>query len=411
MNTVILVTDSIDIKKKLQENLVLLRETDKILAVNYENAQDVLYDIRPEIVIVHENENRDKTFKLIKYIKSKKIFDLSSIILYANKFDRDFVLEAYDEGIEDYITDGDDPTGMLIRTINCIKKSGLINKIKNLKNYLGCYGIVDNKTGFYSPKFAREIFEMELLNGNFNNGCYMIIAPDEEGKKEFTEEKIVAAIEETIRIDDTVAKISSFRYGILLKTGVDGAINVLNKIKALLPYKCTIKAGITMIDSKKFQEIEKKAVCSLNNALLTNRDYSIYSGDDMENDDWLSIPDKGEKNYKFFKKAFDQKLEKVIAPVFYRLQKSYEEKLSGVRIEQFTDEQQSIFRLIKGKNESRLTIVSPGFSKIIVYIVHSGLDSPENREISLPLNVVTPQKISELVEGFINEFMCVYTSN
>ncbi len=409
MNTVILVTDSSDIKKKLQENLVLLRETDRILAVNYENSRDVLYDIRPETVIIHENVNKKSTINLIKYIRSKKIFDFSNIILYVNKYDRDFVLEAYDEGIDDYISAEADFSELAVRTINCIKKSGLINKINDLKNYLISYGIIDPKNGFYSSKFAGEIFEMELISGNYNNGSYMIITPDEEGKKTFTDERMTLAVEKSIRIDDIAAKISSFRYGLLLKTGVDGAINVLNKIKKNL--SCSIKAGIAMVDSRKFSDIDKKAVCSLNNALLTNREYSIYSGDDIESDDWLSVPDKSEKNYKFFKKAFDQKLEKVIAPVFYRLQKSYEEKLPGTRIEQFTDEQQSIFRLINGKHESRLTIVSPGFSKVIVYIVHLGLDTPENREISLPLNVVTSQKISELVEEFIREFISVYTGS
>ena len=50
----------------------------------------------------------------------------------------------------------------------------------------------------------------------------------------------------------------------------------------------------------------------------------------------------------------------------------------------------------------------PGYSKLVVYITHSGFDSPENREIVVPLNLVNEDKIDEILEGFINEFIGIY---
>ena len=52
-----------------------------------------------------------------------------------------------------------------------------------------------------------------------------------------------------------------------------------------------------------------------------------------------------------------------------------------------------------------LKIVYPGFSKVIVYIVYSGLDSPENREISLPINMLHQKEVSQVVEKFIKEYI------
>ena len=132
MNTVILITNQDEIKQKFQDNLVLLRNTDKLVAVNYDNAPDVLYELRPDIIILHEHENREKTFGIIKYLKEKRIFVNSNIILLVNNYERSFILSAYDEGIDDYLISSAEPSEILIRVINSIKKSDLNSKIRIL---------------------------------------------------------------------------------------------------------------------------------------------------------------------------------------------------------------------------------------------------------------------------------------
>ncbi len=405
MNTIILITNKEEVEKTLSRNLVLLRESDTILASSYEEAPDVVYDKRPDIIIVHEHEDREKTINIIKYLKEKRIFDNVNIILLVEKYDRDFILSAYDEGIDDYFLTTSDPSEMLIRLINCIKKSERNKQFKSLKYYLSSYGIMSEQSGFYSAKFAQEIFELELINKNFAGCTFMVIVPDEEGKKVFSDSKMSSAIKQSTRSCDVVAEASGSRYYLLLNTDINGSIVVLNKLKTLLPEKLTIKAGIAEIQSRKFTEVEKHAICALNEALLNNVDYVVYSERKSESDDWLTQEQDGEKSYKFFKGVYNKKLESVIAPVFYRLQKIYEDKLVNTKIEQFTDERQCVFRLISARNEGRLKIVYPGFSKVIVYIMYSGLDSPENREITLPINMITQKEISEIAEGFINEFV------
>ena len=409
MNTVLLVTNKEDVVNTLSKNLVLLRASDAVQTCTYEDAPDVVYDKRPDIVIVHENEERSKTINIIKYLKEKRIFDNTNIILLVDSYDRDFILSAYDEGIDDYFTINSDPSEMLIRVINCIKKSEQNKSVKNLKYYLSSYGIISGQSGFYSAKFAQEIFELELINSNFTDGVFMIVTPDEEGKKVFSENKMTHAITESVRSCDVIAEASGSKYYLLLNTDVNGALVILNKIKSLLPENLTVKAGIAEICSRKFTEVEKHAVCALNEAFLNNTDYIVYLNHENVTENWFADEQNEEKSYKFFKGVFNKKLEKVIAPVFYRLQKIYEDRFVNTKIEQFTDEKQSVFRLITSRNESRLKIVYPGFSKVIVYIVHSGLDSPENREITLPINMITQKEISDIVEDFIKEFV-LYTS-
>lgn len=405
MNSVILITNKEDIERNLRANMVLLRESDSVVSAYYDDAPDVVYEKRPDIVIIHEHEDRDKTIGLIKYLKEKRVFDNTNIILLVDKYDRDFILNAYDEGIDDYITVSSDPSEMLIRTINCIKKSELHKEIKRVKYYLSTYGIVSEQSGFFSPKFAKEIFELEVMNNNFADGSFVIITPDDEGKKVFSDSKMNAAIKQSVRCGDIVAEASGSKYYLLLNTSCDGAVTVLSKLKGLLPEEFSIKAGIAPISTRKFADIEKKATCALNDALLNNKEYVIYSPNSGDNDNWLAEDQAEVKSYRFFKGVFNKKLEQVIAPVFYRLQKTYEEKLINTKIEQFTDEKQSVFRLINARSEGMLKIVYPGFSKVIIYIVYSGLDSPENREISLPINMLNQKEVSQVVENFISEYI------
>ena len=408
MNT-LLITNRDDVKQKFQDNLVLLRGSDKVIAVPYGEAPDVLYEARPEVVILHEHENREKTIELIKYIREKKLYSSSQILLVANSYDKAFILAAYDEGITDYITVNADPSEILIRTINCIKKSDMAEKINLLSENLRTYGILDTKTDFYNEKYEKDVFDVRLHMDDYKGGCYIILSTDVLAGKPYSGENIVGVIKKSVRQGDMIATLDGARYSIMVKTGLEGAIKIYEKISEEIPNDIKLCAGIAVIDTEKFVEIKNKAVSALNNAKLHGSGYYVYSCDDTSgSEDWLEIPQEKNKTYKLFKKAFSKKIENVIAPIFYRTQKAYEEKIGDAKIEQFTDEQQSVFRIVSGKYESRITMRYPQYAKLIIYIMHSGLDSPDNREIVLSMKQITVSRIEEIMESFINEFIGIY---
>ena len=178
----------------------------------------------------------------------------------------------------------------------------------------------------------------------------------------------------------------------------------MEKIQNILGEKLIIHAGMAKIGEKDFNRLEKEAYAALSDACLA-KETAVFLEEKVKTlDSWLSDDEKDEKNYKLFKNAYNNKLEKVITPVFFRLQKAYEEKLFETKISQYSDELQSVFQLSNKKQESRLKIIYPGFAKIVIYIIHDGLDSPENKEISLNLNEITPKILSKIVEDFIKEF-------
>lgn len=397
---ILLITNEQNIIETFGEKLMLLRETDELSYCDYEEAPDIVFADKPDIVIVHEHNDKNKSINLIKYIKTQ----IDSILLLINRYDRDFILNAYDEGIDDYFMTNSDPSEISIRTVNCIKKENLKKKIKQYQTYLKQYDILDKTTAIITDKFSKEINSKELSLNDFTRGALMVISPDEEGKLKYSADKVIQSVKKAVRYSDIITQGGGTKVFILINEGgISGAVKILEKIKQELNNEISIKAGICAITSDNFAVLEKNAQCALSDSLLGNLDFSIYTETSAINgENWLE-PQK-EQNYKLFRVAFNKKLEKVIAPVFYRLQKSWEEKLFNTKVEQYTDESQSLFKLTNPKQTSLLKIVYPGFAKVIVYITHEGLDSPENTEISLPLNKINTKEITNIVEKFIKEF-------
>lgn len=396
MTKILLITTNKNIIETFAEKLVLLREADELSYCDYADAPDIVFSDKPDVVIVHENDDKEKLLNLIKYIKTQT----DSVLLLINKYDRDFVLSAYDEGIDDYFSINADPSEISIRTVNCIKKDNLKKQIKRNTAILQQYGIFDKHDELITHKFAKEICETELDP----NGALLIISPDEKGKLKFSSDKLIPAIKKSVRFNDIITHSNGTKIFILTKNGgISGAVTIFEKLKHELDGEFSIKAGVCETDNEDFSILEKHAQCALSEALLGNHEIIIYSQDNISDGTcWLDQPK--EKNFKLFKTTYNKKLEKVIAPVFYRLQKSWEEKLFNTKIEQYTDDIQSIFRLSHPKQTSLLKILYPGFAKVIVYITHEGLDSPENNEISIPLNQINTKELTKIVENFIKEF-------
>ena len=149
MNTITLVTNNEDVKIRLQENLALLRKTDKLISVNYDNAREVINEFEPSVIILNENVNRTLTIDLIKSIKSNRAVSTSSIILLMNSIDGDFLLEAYDAGVDDYFCISSEPAEILVRIINGIKKQQINIKLNRYSNNLEFCGVIEQKSKYY----------------------------------------------------------------------------------------------------------------------------------------------------------------------------------------------------------------------------------------------------------------------
>lgn len=400
-DNILLITDEEDVAANVLSKLVLLRESDSIAVSDYKIARKTLENSSVSIVIVHQKDDKEKTLNFIKTIKS----DDYAIILLVNKYEQDLILASYDMGIADYFSINSESYEMLIRTVNCFKRQTLKSKTLRDGSLLKLLGAIDNETEFYKYKYCKDLLAEFVKDKKFYNGMFLIIAIDDATKNRFSTDKLAKAIKQSIRGNDIATVVKGGKYYLMLPN-IDkvGAFTVVEKIQRILGDKLLIHAGVSKIADKTFDRLEKEAYAALSEAIQT-KELSVFLEEKVKTlDSWLTEDEKDEKNYKLFQNAYNNKLEKVIAPVFYRLQKAYEEKLFNTKIEQYSDELQSVFQLSSPKQESRLKILYPGFAKIVIYIIHDGLESPENKEISLNLNEVTPRSLSKIVEDFIKEF-------
>lgn len=407
-SNIILITNDEDVVQVLKPKLVLLREIDNILPATYTEAINKINETLPEIVLLYCAENeREECLELIKQIKSNEEIKGISILLIVDKYNQDFVLSAFDENISDYLKIDTDDVELLMRTIWCIKKSLLINTIKKQNTLLQDLAVIDKNTGFYNNEHCDKIFENEFKNLKKYalEGVLMLVSASEECKTKLSPFQLAKAIRNSTRESDILVNGTANRFYVLLReTNLKGAFCVWDKIKRNVGETYTLNAGISIIGEKAFETLKTELLNALVEANSTKQEVIIVSEEESSSDNWLDKINSSQKNFKLFKQAFSKKLEKVITPVFFQVQKVYEEKLFEVAIEQYSNATLSSFLLKKNDKVSELRITYPGFSKINIDIIHQGLDSPENKRISLDLTELDEAKLTQILEEFIEEY-------
>lgn len=383
---ILLVSDDNDFAQKLDEKLIFLRKNDEIIISDYASALDLIGEC--SVVLVHENSTFEQTLSMIKDLRKKKEI---SIILVANSNNENLILESADLGVDDFILANAENFEFVLRIVHNIEFSVLKQLSQGYIKLLKQVNVVDDYSGLFNFDNCQQILKEQ------KNGIFMAISPCD--KMKFSLDEVGFAIKFAIRKNDIafIGRGSNF-YLYLKDTDFEGAKNVFDKINT----KIKISAGVADISGKTLEKFEKEAQDALIEAQKTEQKFVVHQTKENTLDEWLADTKSG--NYKLFRKLFNTKLEKVITPVFYRLQKSYEDKLKNTEIIQFTTDEQCVFEL-KNKNiKSSLRIIYPGFAKIIVTIKHEGFDSPENSEISLPLDKITQKELVEIVENFIKEY-------
>lgn len=403
-SNILLISDNISITKTFKEKLVLLRRVDEIITVSETEFCENINEYLPNVIFLVEAEDREITVQTLDLLNAN--FKNVSVILISEKKDFDFALAMYDRGVFDFIYMDTTPAEILIKVINALKKFDILALGERNRDLLENAGFISLESGFYKEECANELMLATLDAPKSSDDSFMIIACDELDRAYFKTEPLIKAIKESVRLSDFVIELKSGKFYLYLKnTDETGAVFVYTKIREKLEAQFRIKAGIVAVSGRSFRDIEQKASVSLTDAMLSASDYIVYKDREIpQPDEWVLEPEEKQKDFKIFKQLFLKKLDKVINPVFYRLQTSYEGMLGDTKIEQYAHETQCIFHLKNPKQTSRLTIVYPGLAKVVIYITHSGWDSPENKEIFMPLKQLTEATLSEILETFIRDF-------
>lgn len=407
-NNIVLISNDNSIEQSLKPKLVLLREVDNILTTGYADAIESIKKIKPETVLLYCSIEKNECLELIKKINSDEETKKTVILLIVKEYDQDFILSAYDENITDYFTLSSDDVEILMRTIWSLRKNALIKTIKRQQDLFENLGVTNKLSGLYTTEYCDKIFDTEFNNirKTDSEGVLMLISASEESKTRLNPLELAKAIKSSTRVSDVIAHAPANRFYVLLhETDLKGAFCVWDKVKRTVGEAYSLNAGVSVLGQKSFEELKSELLNALIESASTNQDLVIVSEEEKKySNDWLDKIGSAQKNFKLFKQAFTKKLDKVITPVFFQMQKLYEEKLFETKIEQYSNATLSAFILKKDNCASELKITYPGFSKINIEIIHQGLDSPENKRISLDLTELDESKLTQILEDFIQEF-------
>ncbi|MBE7712913.1 MAG: hypothetical protein E7Z87_04135 [Cyanobacteria bacterium SIG26] len=404
-HNILLITDYDEIAKNILEKLVLLRANDNITVCDTKSFKKIIENSMYYVIILHENEDKDSTIKLIKQIKDIK--QDCEILLLLNKTNKETILEAYDSGIFDYFTINTENYEMLIKTVNCFKFKNL--KEINCRNdiFLNQLGVLDAKLGIYNQKHLKEIFIDLSDYPSIKNGVFVILTLDESTKTKVSTNRLGQLLKNMLRKDDIIAIGRGGKYFLILPN-----INILNtkaviqKIQEKMGQDCIIRAGISKIGIQSFETICKNATNALTSACHNNKNIVCLENNIDKENIWLEDQDSiQQKGFKLFKTALSNKLENIITPLFYRFQKDCQSKLKNTTVSQYTNDIECVFCLKNQKSKSELLLQYDGFTKFNIEIIHSGLNSAENSKFELGLNKITNKLITNLLKQLKEEYI------
>ena len=262
--------------------------------------------------------------------------------------------------------------------------------------------LINEKTGLYTHKALKENFYYVCEYPLFKTGVYMVLTIDDSVKTRVSMNRLGLNLKKCLRQTDIVAQGSGKFYLLLPETDLQGAKYVAEKIASVMGKDIKLHCGISILGSKSFDELEKDANDGLKSAVINDELY-FYLGGNITADDSDSVIK--EKHFKLFKKAFETKLSSLIEPLFFRFQKEFESKGEDVAISQYANKIECVFSLKKDKRHSELIIRYDGFTKLNFKIVHKGLDTSENTDENISLNILDEKLLTKYINKLYSEFM------
>lgn len=406
--SILIISNDDSTGRRISEKIKLLRECDTIRIVSYIEAISVLNSTQPSLIMVYSS-NVDSV-SIVKEIRSIKALDKVPIIYIMETLLEEQLLNAFDNGIDDFFCLNDSDSVILMRILLTLQKSILYKQIDIHQEILISAEIIDKQTGLYkkekAPVALRNFFS-KSIEENLENTVFMYVKPVAlDTNKRLNLPKIADIIKSIPRGNDIVAygKNNGF-YLILYNAGVAGSKSLATRIKNALSNVCKIYATAAEITTS-FEEMEPILCQSLKDQISADKEYNyLYELKVAEAADFIDIKDENGKRFKDFKKEFFNNFELMVAPVFYQAQTKNEVAFPNAKITSNITESESSFKITQDNVSSELVIKYPTYIKLLIDIKHEETDTPPViRRLSYDFEDFSSEKLSSILDDVISEF-------
>ena len=388
---VVLISDDADFFEYIVPKLSL-RNSDEIFRYKFVDVPDKLHLFESSLLIVNSENNHDQTLELLDAVSG------APVMVFGYNDDSEFKVQCYKKGMFAYFTletPDDVIEAQLLPALNFVTS---IEKNKMYRDMLVRNNLITKNNDVFLDFADILDRELEKIHKTSSAASLIAISPDEKTKFLVTPNAIETIILNNVRKNDILMNYAANRYFLLLyNADLPKAEKIWHKLSKSLPQG--VYAGITYVGNKTRQQIVNEALNNLHTAMSNevspNRTNNIYSG----------------TNFKFFRQEFNKKMEQIIAPVFYQIQQSYNDKLFGMTIEQGQGEGYGVLYIKSRHVKGSFRITSPGFSTINIDVTYDGIirensnaPTSETKRITLEPEELEAGLLQDLLEQFILEF-------
>lgn len=389
---IVLVSDDSDFFEYVRLKLEL-RKSDELFSYAFDDIPEKIHLLENSVLIINSESSKSKTLELLKILT-----ETPAIVVAFNE-DEAFKKKCYREGMFDYMTLLTPDSEFRARILPALSMLSLIEKNRQYRELLVKRNVITKNNEVFIDYGNIIDAELNKINNNSEKAILMAIAPNEKTKFFMQPNSIETIILNNIRRNDILMNYAPNKYFLLMHDiDVNSANKLWNKIREQFSEK--MYAGIAKITNQSRQQIINEVLNKLHEAILYDKEDDIPREKNVKPASVVTPY----TNFKMYRQEFSNKLEQVIAPVFYQIQQKYLKKLVGMNIEQGSGDGYGVF-YVRGKHlDSSFRITSPGFAKINIDItMQKNNDEVDTKRITLEPEELEQGLLEDLLEQFISE--------
>ena len=172
-DNIALITENLEKIKHFLSDISVFRRCNSILNVSINDIRKVTFENFDIVLINYDDYSDNEISKIIEIIKKGNLY-ISIVLIYSN-INSDSMSDMYQKGVCDFLSINTQAPESEIRLLNCMKTKSLSDYSEILYNFVNASNFINPKTGLYTHKALKNVFDYLIELKNFKNAHFVIL--------------------------------------------------------------------------------------------------------------------------------------------------------------------------------------------------------------------------------------------
>lgn len=380
---IVLISDDVDFFEYISSKLKL-RKNDELFRFAFDAVPGKIHMLSTSMLIINSENSENKTEELLKLVKG------IPALVFSYNDNEDFRIKSYNLGALGFITPFTSDEEFSAKFVLGLNLASKITKALQYREMLVENNILKKNNEVFIDYAKILDKELTKLDSTSSKAVLVAISPSDKSKFLIQTNQIESIILGNIRQNDILMNYATSKYFLLLfDTNIDSAKKIWNNIQKQITEP--IFAGFANTLGKSRQQLINEVLSRLHEAINYNKEAVVEKKSDNI-------------NFKTYRNDFNKKLEQVVTPVLYMTQQKYNDKLFGMKIEQFFKDSAGALKITGHNIGATFSIFGVGFSKVNIDISYETPKKVPAKRITLEPKELEAGFLQDLLEHFIEEF-------